>query len=264
MTDTAAPPVNFDMGRVISAGFGVLVRRPLPILLLAFALGYLPAVAVGWASGYLAGPAPVPGVAPDLGATFQRLGILECIAFVAAGFSWILHGGVAVVATADAAGRSEEIGGQLTRLLTRSPLIFVAGVVATLGIFLGTLLLIVPGVLLSLAWIVCPAVAAVEGKGFMDIFRRSAELTRGHRGALFGIALLLGIAGAVLSFGLRLAVGIPMLGTGAMPPLFTFVLQPALSAVLAAIIASIYAAAYLELRGVKEGFTPGGVASVFD
>ena len=75
MTDTAAPPVNFDMGRVFSAGFGVLVRRPLPILLLALVLGYLPAVVIGWATGHLAGPAPQPGVAPDLGATFQRLGI---------------------------------------------------------------------------------------------------------------------------------------------------------------------------------------------
>jgi hypothetical protein len=264
MTDAAAPPVNFDLGRVISAGFGVLIRRPLPILLLAIVLGYLPAVVVGWATAQLAGPAPQPGVAPDLGATFQRLGILESIAFVAAGFSWLLHGGVAVVATAEAAGRSAEIGNQLTKLLPRSPLIFVTGVVATLGIFLGTLLLIVPGVLLSLAWVVCPAVAAIEGKGFMDIFRRSAELTRGHRGALFGVALLFGVASAVLSFGLRLAVGVSMLATGALPPLLTFVLQPALSAALAAIIASVYAAAYLELRGVKEGFTAGGVASVFD
>ncbi len=129
---------------------------------------------------------------------------------------------------------------------------------------MATLLLIVPGVLLSLAWMVCPAVAAVEGKGFVDIFRRSAELTRGHRGALFGLALLFGVTGAVLSFVLRIAVGVPLLATGVQPALLTFGLQPALSAALAAIWASIIAAAYLELRGVKEGFTAGGVAATFD
>jgi hypothetical protein len=265
MTVTAAPPERFDMGRVISAGFGLLARRPLPVLLLALLLGYLPAVVVSFATAQLAGPAPQPGIAPDLGATFQRLGVLESIAFVAAGFSWILHGGVAVVATADAAGRSGETRSQLSMLLSSAPLIFVAGIVATFAIFLGTLLLIVPGILLSLAWVVGPAVAAVEGKGFADMFRRSAELTRGHRGALFLIALLLGIAGGALSFGLRFAVGVPMLATGgALPPLFTFVLQPALSAAFGAISASVYAAAYLELRGVKEGFAAGSAASVFD
>jgi hypothetical protein len=264
MTIAAAPPERFDMGRVISAGFGLLARRPLPILLLALALGYLPAAVVGWATGFLAGPTPQPGAVPDLAATFQRLGLLESLAFVAAGFGWLLKGGVAVVATAEAAGRGEQIGGQLNRLFGRAPLIFATGIVAALGVFLGTVLLVVPGVLLSLAWSVGPAAGAVEGKGFMDMFRRSAELTRGNRLALFGIAVLFGIAGAVLSFGLRVAVGVPMMATGALPPLLTFVLQPALSALLAAVIASVNAAAYLELRGVKEGFTAGGLASVFD
>jgi hypothetical protein len=264
MTVAAAPSVNFDMGRVISAGFGLLARRPLPILLLAFVLAYLPGAVVGWAATSLAGPTPTPGVAPDLGATFARLGELEVITFVAAGVAWVFQGGVALVATADAAGRSEEIGGQLSRALGYAPIIFITGLVATVGIFLGTLLLIVPGVLLSLAWSVCPAVGAVEGKGFMDMFRRSAELTRGCRGALFGIALIFGISAAVLSFGLRLVIGAPMVMSGAQPALLTFVLLPALSAVIAAVIASVNAAAYLELRGVKEGLAADGFAAMFD
>jgi hypothetical protein len=36
------------------------------------------------------------------------------------------------------------------------------------------------------------------------------------------------------------------------------------SAVIASVIACVNAAAYLELRGVKEGLTAGGLASVFD
>jgi hypothetical protein len=260
----AAPPVRFDMGRVISEGFGLFARRPVPILLLAFAFGLLPAVAEGWAIIHHAGPAPQPGAVPDLGATFGRLGITEGIAFIAAGFGWILQGGVAVVATADAAGHGADIGVQLNKAAGRAPLIFMAGVVATFGIVIGTLLLIVPGVLLSLAWMVVPAVAAVEGKGFVEAFRRSAELTRGSRGVLFVIVLLFGIASAVLIFALRAVVGAPMLTTGTPPPLLTFVLQPALTAVMAAVIACMTAAAYLELRGVKEGLTAGGFAAVFD
>ena len=79
------------------------------------------------------------------------------------------------------------------------------------------------------------------------------------------ILLLLGIAGAGASFGLRAIIGVPMLATGAaLPPLFTYAIQPGLSAAFAAISASVYAAAYLELRGVKEGFAAGDAASVFD
>jgi len=265
MTIAAAAPERFDMGRVISAGFALLTRRPVPILLLALVLAYLPALVIGWTSITLAGPPPTPGVVRDLGATFGRLALLEGIAFLAAGVSWIFQGGVAVIAVVDGAGRSEAIGAQLARLPGHAPLIFVTGVVSTLGIFLGALLLVVPGVLLSLAWAVGPAVAAVEDKGFMDIFRRSAELTRGCRGALFVIALLFGIAAAVLTFVLRLALGVPLLASGAaQPALLTFVFQPVLSAAIAAVIASVNAAAYLELRGVKEGLTAGGLASVFD
>jgi hypothetical protein len=265
MTIAAAPPERFDMGRVISAGFNLLARRPVPILLLALVFGYLPAVAVGWATTLLAGAPPEPGVAPDFGLMLERIGLLQALAVLAGAVSWLLQGGVALIAVADGAERSEEIGGRLTDLMGNAPMILLTGAIARLGILLGTMLLIVPGVLLSLAWTVCPAVAAVEGKGFMDIFRRSADLTRGYRGPLFGIALLFGVAGAVLVFTVRALAGAPLLANvGTQPPLLTFVLQPALSAVFAAVGGCVNAAAYLELRGVKEGLTAGGLVSVFD
>lgn len=265
MTVAAAPPVNFDMGRVISAGFGLLARQPVRILLLALALGFLPALVEGWALANTPGHSPQPGAALDFDDTLRRLGFTEGVALVAAGFGWVLQGAAAVVAIADAAGHDADIGAQLSRAAGRAPLIFVGGVFATLAIFLGTLLLIVPGVLLAVAWTVAPAVGAVEGKGFLDIFRRSADLTRGSRGALFAIAFLLGLATLVLSLIFRVASGGSLLAANAVqPPLLIFAFQPALTAALHAVSASIGAAAYLELRGVKEGLTAGGLASVFD
>lgn len=265
MTVAAAPPVNFDMGRVMSAGFGLLARRPLPILLLALVLAFLPRIVVGWASLHLVGAAPQPGAVPDWGSTFERIAILEAIAFVAAGVAWVLQGGVALVATADAAGRSEEIGALLTRELGSAPVIFIAGVAGALGIFLAALLFIVPGVLLSLAWSVSAAVGAVEREGFIGMFRRSAELTRGCRGALFGIALIFLVAAGLLGLALRLALGVPLLARGdAEPAVLTFVFEPLLSAVFAALVASVNAAAYLELRGVKEGLAADGLAAMLD
>ncbi|MEJ0066683.1 MAG: hypothetical protein WDM85_15760 [Caulobacteraceae bacterium] len=261
MTVTAASPGRFDMGRVISAGFGLFVRRPVPILVLALLFGYLPTIGVGWLTPVLTGPPVQPGASPDLGAVFGRLGLVECVAFVAAGFGWLLQGGVAIVAVADALGESADIASRLTKALGHAPLAFLAGVTATVGIVLGTFLLVVPGVLLSLAWSVGPAVAAVEDKGFLGVFRRSAELTRGCRWALLGIMFLFGLAASVLNFAARLLVGLPLLATNTMPPpIFVFLIQPAVSAVTAAVTAAVISAAYLELRGVKEG----GLAAVFD
>jgi hypothetical protein len=170
---------------------------------------------------------------------------------------------VAVVAVADAAGKDADIGAQLTKAAGRAPLLFVAGMLATLAVALGTLLLIVPGVLLSLAWIVGPGVGAVEGKGFLDIFRRSAELTRGSRGALFAISFLLTVLALILNLVSRVVTGGSLLSAG-QSPLFLYIVQPAVTGIVTAVWASIVAAAYLELRGVKEGLTAGGLATVFD
>jgi hypothetical protein len=226
-------------------------------LLLALVLGFLPAFAVIWSSEQLAGAPPAPGLPAGLGSTLRRLGVNEGIDVLATGFTWLFQGGVALIATADAAGGHLESVSELMRKAGRAPLIFLAGSVARIGILLGVLLLVIPGVLLSLAWVVGPAVAAVEGKGLIDIFRRSAALTRGNRAGLFGIGLVFGIGTIVLIFVLQL-------GIRDQPSLIADALRSALVAGVGAVWASANAAAYLELRVLKEGLTAGGLAAVFD
>jgi hypothetical protein len=69
--------------------------------------------------------------------------------------------------------------------------------VAEVAVSLGLLLLIIPGILLALAWYVAMPVLALEGKGPVDALKRSAELTRGRRGRLFGIAFVVGVVGGL-------------------------------------------------------------------
>jgi len=264
MTVVTAPPVRFDTGRVISAGCGLVVRQAGWLLLLAFVFGYLPGVVAAWANANLVGAAPQRGVPEDMGTVFGRLGMSLLIATFSAALGWLLQAVVAVVAVADAAGDSAWIGARLRAFTGRSWFILLAGVAGGLGMSLGLMLLVVPGVLLSLAWMVAPAVFAIEETTFLGGFRRSAELTRGSRGALFVISLLFGLASIALLFAARTAAGVPLLLTGYPPPLVAFVLQPAITAGLAVVMAAVVAAAYLELRGVKEGLTTGGLAAVFD
>lgn len=58
------------------------------------------------------------------------------------------------------------------------------------GIGVGFVLLIVPGIILALMWALTIPVAVLEDKGLRDSVERSAELTKGHRGRVFMVYFL--------------------------------------------------------------------------
>lgn len=59
-----------------------------------------------------------------------------------------------------------------------------------IGIGVGFVLLIVPGIILALMWALTIPVAVIEDTGLRDSVNRSAQLTKGHRGRVFVIGLL--------------------------------------------------------------------------
>ena len=80
-----------------------------------------------------------------------------------------------------------------------------AGLLAAIGIFVGLLLLIVPGLVLLTWWLVVPAVIVLEHRPVLESFRRSRELVRGTAWPVFGVVVLtvlilvaLGLAIAIL------------------------------------------------------------------
>jgi hypothetical protein len=77
-----------------------------------------------------------------------------------------------------------------------------AGLLAGLGIVVGLILLIIPGLILLTWWSLIIPVIVLEGVAVMDSFSRSRELVRGNGWNVFGViiitAILVGIAtGAV-------------------------------------------------------------------
>lgn len=60
------------------------------------------------------------------------------------------------------------------------PVVAAAAIIAWLGIGLGFLAFIVPGVILSLRWYVVAQAAAIEHEGWLPALRRSRRLTAGH------------------------------------------------------------------------------------
>ena len=263
MTAATAAPERFDIGRVISGGFAIVARRPVTLIILTALFGFLPTALTLWLSTDWLRP-PTPG-AVNLPATLQRLGIVELIGVVVGGASWILQGTVAAAALSDFGGKPISAMEALAKAAPRLPVVYAAGVLATGGIVLGTIALIVPGVLLALAWSVGGVVATVENAGF-KAFGRSAELTRGNRGSLFVIFLIYGVASTVVSIAVRAIGGATLVATGgATDPLWlTIGLQPLGSALVQVFMTATVVSAYVELRGVKEGLAASSLASLFE
>jgi hypothetical protein len=70
-------------------------------------------------------------------------------------------------------------------------------IMATLGILVGFVMLIVPGIILAFRWYVAVQTAAIEHEGWLPALRRSRQLTVGAYGHLFAFAILIGIIGEV-------------------------------------------------------------------
>lgn len=75
-----------------------------------------------------------------------------------------------------------------------------------LGVGLGFIALIVPGIILAMMWSLAVPVKILENKGATDAMARSADLTKGDRGRIFVIWLLF----VVLSIGVGLLLRWPL------------------------------------------------------
>lgn len=82
------------------------------------------------------------------------------------------------------------IGQLFSRVQPRLPALIVAGILAGLGIALGLILLIVPGLFLLTIWSLIVPTIVLEGKSAGESFGRSRELVKGHGWQVFGVIVI--------------------------------------------------------------------------
>jgi len=153
---------------------------------------------------------------------FAILDLLSALAAAAAGDSWVsaaLWGLVAVtigvvgyfwvqaalVETVNDVrdGRADRsIGETYSAVRPRLASATIAGVLAAIGIAVGFLLLIVPGLYLLTIWSMLIPVIVLEGRSAGESFTRSREVVRGNGWSVFGLIiitfLLIAIASAII------------------------------------------------------------------
>ena len=82
------------------------------------------------------------------------------------------------------------IGELFARVQPRLPALIVAGILAGLGIAVGLILLIVPGLFLLTIWSLIVPTIVLEGKSAGESFGRSRELVKGHGWQVFGVIVI--------------------------------------------------------------------------
>jgi hypothetical protein len=135
-------------------------------------------------------------------------------------------------------------------------------------VFLGFILLIVPGVLLALRWSVAGPALVLEGRAIPEAMGRSADLTRDRRmsilllfliflGIQFVLQAVLGAVGSAgLGFGFMFHSGRPISA-------IIILLSPIIGICSTLVVTPVVTALFRELRGDKEGGNPEVLGEVF-
>lgn len=256
--------MEFTVGNVVGRGLRIWARN-LPVLIVLSLVVYSPVIAVG---------ALTPGEVDasfeeewqeDESAAYVREGLPmgELVAnlltyFLSFAMTGAVTYGVIRRLNQEPAGFFESVRVGLGRFFPALG----TGIVVSLVVGIGTLLLIVPGIYLSAMLAVAVPAAVVERIGVGGALARSRSLTLGHKWRVLGVSVVVMLLSVLLSFALGVVGGLATSGDGGSAVMWI--------AILAAILTTgtlqpvCFAVAYHDLRVVKEGVSVEDLAKVFE
>jgi hypothetical protein len=214
---------RLDVGAVVRRVFRIYVDQA-PVL--------MPAAAVVFViSGILS--AVLVAASPGLG----LLGLL--ISLVAT----TLFTGMVVELVADVQDGRRDAGARdlLRAVMPVLGQLLLVSIVVAIGVLVGIVLIVVPGLILMTIWAVAAPVVVLERPPGLRPLARSRELVRGNGWQVFGVILLLVLLVIVLAGALQLAADSAGTGVGVVVRVVVGVLTAPLSALAAAVL-------YFELR----------------
>ena len=244
-------------GRVIDLAFATIRNNPGVTLGLALVVGAIPGLLVTYASSQF--PADAMSAAS---AAFWAVFAVSIIGGMVV--SALTQAFLTRATVAQSEGRMASLAESARAgLVVIIPLIGLA-VLTSVGITLGLVLLIVPGVMLMVAWSVATPVLVEEQQGIIESIQRSNDLTRGSRSKIFILMIVVGILAAVATGAVEMMVGLddsdPLAGFG--NPAY-LLLSTLVGTLVSLISGTIQAAIYVELRECKDGPRTAHLEQVF-
>lgn len=181
---------EMSIGRVFQRAFSAIAFNPIVILTLALVVGALPGVIMSYLFLKL-GIGSADAVRSGALSTSGLFAATMISALVTMVISALVQGALTRATVAANEGKRATIGESLAGALrVIFPLIGLS-ILWALGVSIGLILIVVPGIILMLMWAVAVPALVVEREGIFAAFRRSAELTKGARWKIFGLTLVM-------------------------------------------------------------------------
>ena len=246
---------TFSIGRIVTRTFSVIGRNAVTFIPAALVI-LLPMLVMSFITG-------TPSASAGMRFSGVMLGLAEGLVNLAC--VYLLQAALVQATITDLNGERPSLGNALSAAFGLALPVIVISILTGLGVGLGMILLIVPGLMLLCAWCVAVPVRVVEGASISESFGRSRELTKGHRWPIFGLLLIYGIIAILLALVAATAAGISLGQVSQAHGNTTYIVIMWLMQVLTAVLSAVGATSiYYELRTVKEGAGPQQLAAAFD
>lgn len=249
--------------RVITAAFVplliIVVVCLSPVLLFTIAAGLITASAGQVTPEQIDRLAQSPGTVVGLaGGGFALWVLMVVLTFVSQGA--MLHATIEQLV-----GRTPTAGASLRIAFSRLPALIGSSMLVGLVVLAGTLLCIVPGIILGIMYFVTIPVVMAEGLSGGQAMSRASALTEGSRWMIFltWIITILLVVAVSFAFGI-VAAPIDMMAKSFPPLAIVSALVQFASSVLTTIVSSVVVGViYVRLRGLREGIDVRSIADVF-
>lgn len=198
----------------------------------------------------------------------EHTGLVLLVPLVNMVLTMVLQGVVVYGVFQHLTGQRISVDASVAVAFRRLGWLLLLAVVTGLAVGLAFLMLIVPGIIVAIMlWVAVP-VTVVEKGGVAHAMQRSAELTKGNRGAILGINVIMWILAFVAGV-LQFVLNQAMTSLGVVPatlgaslahwPVVT--LTTGLATALSSVVVTV---GYYALRNEVDGVATEDLASVFD
>jgi hypothetical protein len=246
-----------SLGRIFGRAFGVMGHNPLVVFGGALLFAALPQL---FTTGVLGTVRPAIGDADYLGVTILIAVVGGIAALI---FSALVQGSIVVATLADSEGRQAGFGECIVTGLRRAvPLILVA-IISGIGIGIGSVLLIVPGIILAVMWAVAAPAVVAENAGVFESLSRSRALTKGSRWKILGLYLVLVVVALLIAGASSVIFGSAAAARQAAFLSGFSILNAIVNTITTAIWGTIQTSLYVELRDAKEGPQAQQLGTIF-
>lgn len=244
----AEPQGKIDISRVLNNTFGVITRHPVIYLGLSFLIIGIPNALLQTAQGSFTSGQGGFNVSTSYSA--QGLGLIALMLL-----SILLQATLIVATLNDLGGKPLSLVDCFSKALKKLLPLIGLGIVMALGVGFGMMLLILPGIILYLMWVVATPVMMAEDRGIIDSLKRSAELTSGSKRMIFVLLLIFFVLTIV--FGLFVAM------VGSISAIFLAIITLVSNTITGALQGAGVASIYVDLRTAKEGTDTSALAEIF-